>query len=199
MGQGREDAPDRAGAPADRARRFDAWKLVTRGGQLAGKVDPLDLGRLHDSLGEDERGEVPHAELAYRITGHTDPSGRAALDIAIDGELPLGCQRCLQPFLWPVHQQTTVLLAHDEDQLAYLDDNDEREVILATAPLDALELVEDELVLSVPYVPRCDRPECLAAALSDSAGVRDAATPAAEASPFGRLAALKDGQTPRKA
>jgi uncharacterized protein len=198
MSQGREGAPDRAGAPSDGARRFDAWKLVTRQGQLTGKLDPFDLERLHDSLGEDESGQVPDAEITYRINGLTDPSGHAALEIAIDGQLPLGCQRCLQPFLWPVHQQTTVLLAHDEDELTYLDDNDEREVILAAAPLDPREVVEDELVLSVPYVPRCDRPECVAAALVEDATAQDQGRPDTESSPFGALAALKDGRTPDK-
>jgi uncharacterized protein len=101
----------------------------------------------------------------------------------------LQCQRCLRLFWWPVHQRTAVLLAHDERELAYLDDNDEREVVLAAGPLATLAIVEDELVLSLPYVPRCDRPDCLAADAAARAG--DDAVPAPSA--FEALARLKRG------
>ena len=99
----------------------------------------------------------------------------------------------MRPFFWPVHQSTTVLLAHDETQLAFLDDSDEREVVLAAGRLDPLEIVEDELVLTLPYVPRCDRPDCLAVDASVRAGDEPAARSA-----FDALAALKQGGKPPK-
>ena len=55
---------------------------------------------------------------------------------------------------WPVSQGTEVLLAHDEDELATLDAETDGEVILADRPLDAATLVEDELVLTLPFAPR---------------------------------------------
>ena len=78
----------------------------------------------------------------------------------LDGEVPLECQRCLRTFTWPVAQATVLLLARDERELARLDADDAHEVILAAAPLVAMTLVEDELLLTLPFAPHCDRPDC---------------------------------------
>ena len=88
--------------------------------------------------------------------------------------------------------QTTLLLAHDEQELAHLDESDEREVLLAAGPLDPLDIVEEELVLSLPYVPRCDRPDCMA----DAAAQMDDG--AEQPSAFGALGALKRGGKPEE-
>jgi len=162
--------------------RFDAFALVASRGRIEGTVDPFDLERVQDAL-VDENGEIPPAQVKYVLEGDVDGMGRSMLNVSLDGEVPLQCQRCLRLFTFPVHQRTSVLLAHDEQELAYLDENDEREVLLADAPLDPQEVVEDELVLSLPYVPRCDRPDCVT-----EVEVQD--QPEA-ASPFAALGALK--------
>ncbi|MDQ6619381.1 MAG: YceD family protein [Pseudomonadota bacterium] len=142
--------------------KFDALKLAATRGHIEGSVDPFDLDRVQDSLG-DEEGEIPPSQVSYRIDGEVDAAGRPVLDVSLAGEVPMQCQRCLRLFTLPVQQRTTLLLARDEQELAFLDDSDEREVLLADAPLDALEVVSDELLLSLPYVPRCDRQDCVAA------------------------------------
>ncbi len=107
----------------------------------------------------------------------------------VDGSVPLVCQRCLQPFAWPVAQCTTLLLAHDERELATLDGEDEHEVILAAAPLDAATLAEDELLLTLPFAPRCERVECAQSAVAGAADtIARAPAPA-----FAALAAIKSG------
>jgi uncharacterized protein len=173
----------------EHSERFDAFGLVARHGHVAGSVDPFDLDRIHDSLG-DEEGEIPPCKIAYRLEGAVEAIGRPVLNVALDGDLPLECQRCLRLFTWPVHQRTTLLLAHDEQELGYLDENDEREVLLAAGPLDVLDVVEEELLLALPYVPKCDRPDCMADA---AAQLGDIAHPP---SPFGVLGALKAGEKP---
>lgn len=174
-----------------RPRRFDAFGLVARRGEIAGKVDAYDLERVEDWLGDDE-GVIPPGEIGYRIIGDTDARARAVLNVALAGTVQLQCQRCLRLFEWPIAQQTTLLLARDEQDLAFLDEHDEREVLLAGAPLDPLEIVEEELVLSLPYVPRCDRPDCL----PTDAAVRSDDAPEAATSAFHGLAALKRGVKP---
>lgn len=172
-----------------RPHRFDAFGLSARRGEIAGSIDAYELDRVADRLG-DEDGIVPPAAIEYRIVGDTDALGRAVLKMDLDGAVPLECQRCLRVFEWPVAHRTSLVLARDEQELAYLDDNDEREVLLANAPLDPLGLVEDELLLSLPYVPRCDRPDCVTA---DAASI-DEATSAP--SVFERLTTLKGGTEP---
>jgi len=177
---GRQRASARA--PTRRGASFDAFDVARRQVSLHGNVDATTLTRVADRLAEDGGGD---AVLAWRITGSVDGSGHPALDISLDGNVPLVCQRCLETFDWPVAQRTTVLLARDERELARLDAGDEREVVLAKAPLEALSLIEDELLLTLPFSPRCERDAC-----TEEAVLHGAEAPRAPASAFAGLADL---------
>jgi uncharacterized protein len=159
---------------------FDAFALAERRLELAGTVDLKSLPRLAERLAE--AGQVP---LAWRIAGVTDAVGHPALALNLEGRVPLTCQRCLKVFWSPVAQRTLVLLARDEQELARLDDDDEHEVVLAAAPLQVQDVVEEEVLLALPFVPRCSDPQCVAAAS------RVEIAPAPVQSVFAALAALK--------
>ena len=142
------------------AGRFDGLGVAARRAELSGQVDAAALARVADLLS----AEGGDSRIDWRITGSADAGGRPALEVSLRGAVPLTCQRCLRPFRWPVEQTTLLLLARDERELARLDGEDhEHEVILAAKPLDAVELVEDELLLTLPFVPRCPESGCPAA------------------------------------
>ena len=169
--------------------RFDGYGVAARQAVIAGRVDAAALPRVADLLAE----EGGSANVDYRISGSADEGGRPALEVSLSGAVSLTCQRCLRPFAWPVEQSTLLLLARDDGELARLDEEDhEHEVLLADAPLDALALVEDELLLTLPFAPRCPEAECPAAAK----GPQGAGEVTGRASPFGALAGLK--AAPRK-
>lgn len=130
--------------------RFDAFRLSARRGSISGSLDARSLPNVADSLAA---GDDP-VRVDWTIDGLASAEGRPALAIAIEAEVPLVCQRCLGRMAWNVSQSTEVLLAHDEGELASLDEGSEGEVILADRPLDAATLVEDELVLTLPFAPR---------------------------------------------
>jgi uncharacterized protein len=162
---------------------FDAFDLALRQGSLAGTADVATMERAIDRLAP----EGGASDVSWRITGTTDAMGRPALEVRLDGSLPLECQRCLQPFAWQLAHCTTLLLARDERELAVLDaEDDEHEVLLASAPQDALTLIEDEVLLVLPFAPRCERVACTGAPLT----VPDPAPPRGAA--FAALAALKN-------
>jgi uncharacterized protein len=162
--------------------RLDAFELSAEGGKLAGKLDARTLPRAGDQLAAGADA-VP---IAWRISGGRDAAGRPSLTVRLDGAVPLVCQRCLQPFVAPVAQTTDLLLARDEAELARLD-GEETEVVLANATLDPRNLVEDELLLSLPLSPRHGEEECPAA--------RGPIADDGKLSPFAELAALK-GRNP---
>lgn len=128
--------------------RLDAFRIAREHGAVEGSVDPHRLPRVADQLADGP------ASLAWRIEGTEDASGRPALAIDLEGTVTLTCQRCLADFAWPIDQRTEVLLAHDERELATLDAQSSVEVTLAEGPVDPLALVEDELVLALPFAPR---------------------------------------------
>ena len=130
--------------------RFDAFKLAARASSVSGSLDARRLPNVADSLAP---GDDP-APIAWTVEGGASAEGRPAISIAIEGVVPMVCQRCLARMDWPVSQRTEVLLAHDEGELERLDAETEGEVILADRQLDAAEMVEDELVLTLPFAPR---------------------------------------------
>jgi uncharacterized protein len=147
------------------AQPFDAFRAAERREVRTGAVDARDLPRVSDRLADED--DIPNrdamAEVAWSIVGGKSVDGRAALKLALTGSLPLICQRCLQPMDWPLDHDSEVLLARDEGELAALDEASEQEVLLVVGPVDPHSLVEDELVLTIPFVPRhegdCPRTE----------------------------------------
>ena len=93
------------------------------------------------------------APIEWNIAGTTDALGRPAIAIELDGSVPLECQRCLATMQWPVRQRTLALLGEERAEGDALDAGSDEEVLVAAEPLDALLLVEDELLLSLPYAP----------------------------------------------
>ena len=61
-----------------------------------------------------------------------------------------------------MQQRTVALLAKSEGEGDALDEDSDEEVLVAAAPLDPLTLVEDELLLSLPYAPTHAEGECAA-------------------------------------
>jgi uncharacterized protein len=129
------------------AQRFDAIRLARERNVIEGSVDPNALSRIAEQL-------TGPGSVAWRVEGTSDPAGRPALRIGLRGSVTLECQRCLDDFAWLVDVTTEVLLARDDAELAALDADSSLEVVLAEGPLDPRALVEDELVLALPFAPR---------------------------------------------
>ena len=127
---------------------FDAFRLARERGVLSGTVDVGTFDRLVDRLVETS------APFNWRIEGDVDTMGRPALVVEIEGSVTLECQRCLGPLEWPISQRTQLLLARDDAESARLDAESDAEVLVASAPIVPLTLIEDELVLTLPYVAR---------------------------------------------
>jgi uncharacterized protein len=81
--------------------------------------------------------------------------------MVVDGEVALVCQRCLLPFSYGLDTHSLLVLASDEADADATEEalDDERiDVIVGSAALDLLQLVEDEVLLALPLSPR--HPKC---------------------------------------
>ncbi|MFT0534167.1 YceD family protein [Castellaniella hirudinis] len=103
------------------------------------------------------------AEISWQVAGgHDAPTGRMWLDIQAQGQVGLVCQRCLETMPVMLRVDNTVGLAPDQASLDALDtlessgEGPDIEYVLADQRLDLLSLVEDELILVLPYAPRHD-------------------------------------------
>lgn len=117
------------------------------------------------------RGELPVAglaRLAAALAGHDgslrvelqarrDAAGTARLQGSIEGELELGCQRCLRRFRWPLRAAVDLRLVGSEAEEKRLLHECEPWLVEDDS-LPLREIVEDEALLALPIAPRC--PDC---------------------------------------
>lgn len=129
---------------------IDTAEFARTHGELAGAVPLAQFDRLHDVLAETSGG------IRYRLTGRRD-EGRARLDLHIEGTLPLVCQRCLSVLQLPLTlNHGFVLVAREEDLGELAEEPDDIDEIVASGAFDVWQLIEDELLLAVPFAPRHD-------------------------------------------
>jgi len=128
--------------------RFDAFRVARVRESLSGTVDAAMLPRLADRVTDAQ------APIAWRIEGTADTMGRPALTVDLAGVVTLECQRCLGPLEWTIDQRTELVLARDDVEAERLDADSDSEVLIAATPVDTETLIEDELVLALPYVAR---------------------------------------------
>ncbi|TAN71553.1 MAG: DUF177 domain-containing protein [Gallionella sp.] len=156
---------------------IDCLDFARNGRQTSGKVPVAGLARLLDVL------ENPQGFFGYTVQGGVDKQGNPYLDVSVAGICRLRCQRCLGGLDYPVHLDSRLLL-RDQAGLDALDtDEEEFDSILADAKLDVLDMLEEEILLSLPIAPRHELGACQA---EDGKNVHKE-----EKNPFAALAKLK--------
>lgn len=130
------------------------------------------------------------AEVNWSAQGERRPVAGGGeqflLHLSVDTAVSMSCQRCLQPVSIPLQVQTTLRFVRDEALAERLDEESEDDVLALSAALDLHELIEDELILALPIVPRHAR---CAQPLPMSAGADDIG-PADTEQPFAKLASM---------
>jgi uncharacterized protein len=147
------------------------------------------------SLEQVAGGEAASA-VRWRLQGRTEPvSGgpdEVWLELDAEVDLPMQCQRCLKPVLSPVLAERSFRFVADEATAVALDDEAEEDILVLSRDFDALALVEDELIMSLPLVPlHAVCPEQLPVSAVDPEFEQAAEKP----NPFSVLAGLKTGQS----
>lgn len=73
-----------------------------------------------------------------------------------DANLPLVCQRCLNPVDVPLAVRRSFRFVADEATAAAEDDAAQEDLLALSRSFDLVELVEDELLMELPLAPRHD-------------------------------------------
>jgi len=143
---------------------IDGFELAVSGATLRGTFSPGDFPRLRDTL-------VPGAgEVAYVVQGVRDERARPCLGVRLRGALQLRCQRCLEALEFDVDVDEVLVLAASQAEIdAEPAGSRGPDRVLAGRDMPVRDLIEDELILAMPYAPRHER--CAAAAPA-SAGAR---------------------------
>lgn len=90
--------------------------------------------------------------LEYQLRGGKTSNGKPCLRVSVRGSLQLPCQRCLDPLEVSIAVDVELQLAGSLREIAAADDDIDR--LLGARRTDVAELVEDEVLLALPMVPR---------------------------------------------
>src|SRR5882762_4217083 len=174
--------------------RLDVAAFAKDGGSLEGQCPVRSLDRLSEATHPD--AHPTDAALAHwTAEGESRPVRGAPpqvwLHVKAQARVALICQRCLAPVDTALDAHRSFHFVSGEDVAAQLDADSEDDVLALPHWLDLRALVEDELLLALPLVPRhevCPEP------LPMSHGDEEEADPAPN--PFAALAGLKRGGPP---
>lgn len=155
----------------------DGLSFAREGAAVAGVVPVAALPRLLDGLANSD------GCLSCRIVGSRDAEGKSWLTLDVSGTLNLVCQRCLKGLAFPVDIRSHLLLVPDgqswpDEELT----EDGFDAITAEKEMALMSLIEDEVLLALPIVPRHDSCETALPVVEVQ-----------EPSPFAVLAKLKKG------
>ena len=142
--------PEKVKTEADWKYRQNASQFARMGYEITGSLSAEMLARTSegDAAVNAVTGSVRCLEAKV--------AGRIGFVVSVAGSIGLTCQSCGAAFNLPVDSRSVIHVAQDAAELASWED-EAFECIEANEKTSALELVEDELLLSIPYVPRCQK------------------------------------------
>jgi uncharacterized protein len=132
---------------------FEPWRMAQTRQQLTGEVDISGSERLK------ELSKQRHQRVHLAVAFYQDEQKRAILEGQVTCQLEAQCQRCLEAMTIDVDEQFRLALVHSNEQARRLPAH--LEPLLLTAPhVAVLKLVEDEILLALPIVPKHRSADC---------------------------------------
>lgn len=175
-------------------RRLDIEVFARERRELDGETPLPEFERVCDSTHADARpsaADTVRWQLGGRLIPRTGGEPELWLDLRAQAEVSLVCQRCLGPVDAPLAVERSFRFVQGEEAAAALDAEVEDDVLALSRAYDVLELVEDELLLAMPLVPRHEHcPEPLPQSAGEEAA-DDAEAEAPAPHPFAALSAWK--------
>jgi len=132
---------------------IDGLAFARSAGVLKGRLGMESLPRLAQS-------GCSGSVVDFVLTGEINERGKPGLRLAVDGSVRLQCQRCLGNLDLSLRLEARLELAASEAEILAADDDMER--VVAGREMRVAALVEDEVLLALPMVPKHE--QCSAAA-----------------------------------
>jgi len=130
--------------------KIHPWRIAAENGVLNGTLALAALPRLAATL-DDTDGRV-----AIALTTGIDGQGFRFIQGVLRTEVALACQRCLGSLRLALDVTVSLGLVRDEAEINRLPEDYEPLLIPEGGSLAVVDLVEDELLLALPQIPRHD-------------------------------------------
>lgn len=170
-------------------RQLDAEAFARDAAVLAGELPLHDCQRLASELHGPPGDALVRWQAAGEHRSAADGILRPALRLQARADVVLACQRCLEALPVSLEVDRHFVFVPDEAMAEALDDESEDDVLALVPAPDLLQLLEDELLMALPLVPRHD--VCPVAVRMSAADAGFEAAMQERAHPFAGLAGLK--------
>ncbi|MCB1776594.1 MAG: DUF177 domain-containing protein [Candidatus Competibacteraceae bacterium] len=124
------------------------WRMAAEHGCLNGRLALAALPRLTALLGAAE------GEVVVALSAGCDAQGVRFIQGRLCAEVEWTCQRCLGPLRLPLDVQVNLGLVSDEAAANRLPDEYDPLLVQENSDIAVADLVEDELLLALPQIPR---------------------------------------------
>jgi uncharacterized protein len=158
----------------------------------AGFLEISALPRLVEEASSIESGDGFHWQIKTHFVDSPGSEPQQILEIAVKGRIHLVCQSCLQDCGLDLSQESRfVMVATEAEADAFPMEDDQQEPLVASQHYDLLSLIEDEILLSLPLIPKHPEGACQPHASSFGAGGGATDTPEKPQNPFNILKNMK--------
>jgi uncharacterized protein len=163
---------------------IDPFRFANTGRELEGELAQADLPRLADVLRHTD------GTVTVSMRFDVDDTGTPFMQGHFTTTLSLSCERCMQELTLSVEVDTLLGIVRHEKLAENLSDQYEPWVIEEHDVADPASVVEDELILALPLVPKHDY-DCLPEEAWFSGDKEEEKQADKADSPFAVLSALK--------
>jgi uncharacterized protein len=123
--------------------------------QGTGFLSITDLPRLTKEASVVLKGDGFHWVIQTHFEDSPGSESLQTMDLALKGRIHLICQRCSQDCAVDLDEKRRfLLLATEQDADDYPVEDEEREALVASQHFNLLETIEDEVLLSLPLIPK---------------------------------------------
>ncbi len=126
---------------------INPWTAAQGRRRYGGTVPLKRMKRLGRMIESDE------GVASFEARFHLDEDRRPVIDLAVNAELTLMCQASLEPYVETVSRRSTIGVVENEAEIELLPGHYDP-VLADHGRLAPVTLVEDELILALPQVPR---------------------------------------------
>jgi len=164
-------------------KEIDPWRMAQNGIQLSGEISLDTMPRLCESLLTDQG--IVQVELAFEM----DEVGTPYMKGQFQTEVSLTCERCLSEMRYALSTKCLLAMVMSESKIDELAEQYDPWLLENNDPVALASVIEDELILGLPLVPR-HQEACLPAEVWTS-GEDETEEVDKPASPFAVLSSLK--------
>lgn len=132
---------------------IDPYRFAEQGLHLEGMVKVIDMHRLSSLL---SAGGEP---IAVSLIFGLDEQGLAFVKGHLETKLLLQCQRCMEPYKYEIISDFLLGVVSSIDEADALPEHYEP-AMAKEGQLALRELIEDELILNLPIIPKHEINEC---------------------------------------